>query len=259
MKICVCVKVVPREAVQLRLDPELRRLDRTGASEINPSDQYAIEEALLLRDRAAAEVVTVSMGPADGVESLRAGLAMGVDRAVVVADPLLEGSDLVVTSRVLAAVLAREAPDVIVFGSQAADGGGALLWAAVGERLGVPVLSGVRNVEVADGRVRATRQLADGEQVLEAPTPCVVALSGSVNTPRYPSFRCVVAAKRKEIALLATADLGLDPEACGWKGARTTVLGLAAPPARPTSGQVVQDDGQAAEWLFTFLAQRGMA
>ena len=258
-KICVCGKVVPREAVGLRLDPELHQLDRSIPSEINPPDAYAVEEALQIRDRIGAEVIAVSMGPANGVESLRTALAMGADRAMMVSDALLEGSDLVVTSRVLAAVLARETPDLVVFGSQSMDGGGAMLWAAVAERLGYPVLSAVRDVQLVGGMVRATRTASEADLVLEAPAPCVVALSGSVNTPRYPTFRDIVASKRKEIASLSTADLGLTPSLCGWEGARTKVLSVAAAPPRRSTGTIVQDDGRAAKWLFEFMAQRDLA
>ncbi len=258
MKICVCVKVVPREAVQMRIDPATGRLDRTGATDINAADQYAIEEALCIRDRAGAEVIMVSMGPAAGAESLRPGLAMGADRAILVTDPLLEGSDLVATSRVLTAVLVREQPDLTIFGSQSTDGGGAMLWAAVAERLGLPLLSGIRDIEVAEGRVRAIRQLLDGDVVLEAPLPCVAALSGFVNTPRYPTFRDVLAAKRKEIATLSVAQLGLAPRDCGTDGSRTRVLGLAAPPPRRAAGRIVRDEGHGAEWLLGFLTERGL-
>lgn len=258
MKICVCVKVVPREAVQMRIQPVTGRLDRSGATDINPSDQYAVEEALRIRDRAGGEVVLVSMGPQGGAESLRPGLAMGADRAVIVSDPLLEGSDLVVTSRVLATCLVREKPDLTVFGSQSADGGGAMLWAAVAERLGLPLLSGIRDIEVAEGRVRAVRQLLDGNVVLEASLPCVAALSGFVNTPRYPTFRDVLAAKRKEITTISAETLGLAPQDCGEAGSSTRVLALSAPPPRRAAGQVVRDEGHAAEWLLEYLVERGI-
>ncbi len=258
MKICVCVKIVPRDAVKLRIDPDTGRLDRTGATDINAADQYAIEEALRIRDRDGAEVVMVSMGPQDGAESLRPGLAMGADRAVLVSDALLEGSDLVVTSRVLATVLAREKPELTIFGSQATDGGGAMLWAAVAERLSMPLLSGIRDIELIDARARAVRQLLDGDVVLEAPLPCVAALSGYVNTPRYPTFRDVLAAKRKEITTVSVASLGLASRDCGTDGSGTRVLGLSAPPPRRAAGQVVRDEGNAAQWLLGYLTERGI-
>ena len=259
MRICVATKIVPRQAVQYRIDQGTHRLNRTGASELNPSDAYAVEEALAIRERAGeGEVVAVSMGPAAGAEGLRAALAMGVDRAVLAADPLLEGSDLVATSRVLAAVIAREAPGLVLFGSQSADGGGSLLWAAVAERLGLPVLSGVRDVRIVDSAVKATRTARAGDMVLLGSLPCVVALSGSVNVPRYPSFRDVLAAKRREIAIVPVAELGLAADACGTPGSRTKVLGLGAAPPRRGAGPIVEDDGHAAEWLYRFLVDRGV-
>jgi electron transfer flavoprotein beta subunit len=257
-KICVCVKVVPREAVQLRIDPGHLRLDRTGASEVNANDEHAVEEALRLRDETGGEVVVVCMGPADGAESLRSVLAMGADRAVLVADPLLEGSDLVATSRVLAAALGRETPDLVLLGAQASDGGGAMLWAAVAERLGYPALSGVCDVEFTDGNVSGSRRAADVELRLGAPCPCVVALSGAVNTPRYPAFRDVVAARRKEIAVLTAADLGVPPDACGAAGSRTRVIGLRAAPQRRAAGEIITDDGDGAARLLALLGQRGV-
>lgn len=259
MRICVLTKVVPRQAVELRLDPSSRRLDRTGASEISPGDLHAVEEALVIRERVGeAAVIVLAMGPADSAESLRTALAMGADRAVIAADPALAGSDLLGTSRVLAALVARESPDLVLLGSQSPDGGGAMLWAALAERLGWPLISGSRDVRVDGGAVRATRTTPEGELVFGANMPCVVALSGAVNQPRYPSFRDVLAAKRRDIALVSALDLGLDPAACGSAAARTSVLGLTIATATKESGPVIEDDGHGAEWLFRFLKERGV-
>ncbi len=258
MKIVVCVKAVPREAVRLRIDPDHLRLDRSGPGEVNANDEYAVEEALRLREAHEGEVVVVSMGPADAAESLRSALAMGADRAVLLADPLIAGSDIAPTSRILAAALEREAPDVVLFGAQSSDGGGALLWAAVAERLRYPVLSGVRDVEVAEGAAVGARYSSDAVLRLGAPLPCLISLSGAVNTPRYPTFRDVVAAKRKEITTLSTSDLGLSPEQCGMTGSRTRVRGLGDAPARRGAGEIVHDEGEGARWLLDFLTQRGL-
>lgn len=258
MRICVCIKVVPREAVQRRIDADALRLDRTGPSELDAIDLHTVEAALTLRDGSDAEVVAVSMGPASSAEGLRTALAMGVDRASLVADPLLEGSDLVATSRVLAAAVAHEEPDLVLFGAQSSDGGGAMLWAAVAERLRYPLLSGVRDIEVSEGRAMGVRIWSDRRVRLTAPLPCVVALSGAVNTPRYPSFRDVVAAKRKEIDIVGTSDLGIAAEECGTAGSRTRVLGLAPAPARRASGEIIEDEGNGAQWLFDTLTQRGL-
>lgn len=260
MKVCVCAKPVPREASGLRLDPASRRLDRSGPAELNPWDAHAIEAALVLREAHGGEVVLVAMGPADTAEALRPGLAMGADRAVLVADPRLAGSDLLATSRVLAAALAAEGPDITLFGSQTADGGGAMLWSAVAHRLDRPVLSGVRDVVVdGPGTLRATRAGLGGERVLMASLPCIAALSGAVNEPRYPSFRDVVAAKRKPIELRTIDDLGLDPATVGEPGAATRVLEMQAAVGRRASGVVRPDDGSGAAWLVAQLVERGVA
>jgi electron transfer flavoprotein beta subunit len=257
MKVCACVKVVPRAEAPLRLDLTTFRLDRTVASEVSPVDEFAIEEALLLRDALGGDVVAVSMTPESGVEALRHALALGADRAIAISDPLLEGSDLVVTARVLARVLQRESPDLVLFGSGAIDAGGAMLWSAVGELLGLPVVSGVRSVGVDDGRIRATRQTAGDEIELDAPIPSVVGLSGSVNAPHYPSFRDIVQARKKEIATITLEDLRLGPEASS-AAARTRVLSVSPRPPSEREPEVIEDGAGAADWLFRGLEGRGL-
>ncbi len=260
LRICVPTKIVPRAAVKARLDPATFRLDRSGASEMNPADAHAVEEALVVREAVGGgEVVAVAMGPAGGAEGLRAALAMGADRAVMAADPAFAGADVVATARVLAALIAQEAPGLVVFGALSADGGGAMLWAAVAEFLGQPLLSGARGIQVTDGRARVSRTTTDGVVVLEAPLPCVVALSGPVNAPRYPTFRDVLVARKREILLRSAADLGLDPAVCGSAGSRTEVLGVGAPPPGRKPGRIIEDDGHAAAWLYQLLTERGMA
>src|SRR5437868_12862077 len=141
MKIAVCVKQVP-EGTSLKLDPGTRRLDRSGEGTLNHFDANAVEEALRLKESAGdAEVVVVSVGPANAADALRKALAMGADRALHVSDDAVAGSDLVATSKVLAKALGRESPDLVLFGHQASDSDGAVLWAAVAQRLRRPVVS----------------------------------------------------------------------------------------------------------------------
>jgi electron transfer flavoprotein beta subunit len=257
MKICVCVKEVPPSSVALRLDPQSGRLVRSKGR-INGPDDHAIEQALQLRDRAGAgEVVVLSMGPAHAVDALRHGVAMGADRAVLVSDDALAGSDLLVTSRVLAAALERERPDLVLFGWEGTDSNGAMLWAAVGERLGLPVLSRVWELSVHDGGVRARRQMEYGFDVAEAPLPVAVALSGAINAPRYPSLKGVVASKRAPVETLTASDLGLEADAVGERGSRTRVLGVGRPPRR-APGLLIEDEADAAERLVEYLAARGI-
>src|SRR3954447_20189687 len=156
MKIAVCVKHVP--GGHLRIDPASKRLDRGGPGELNGVDKNAIEEAIKLKEAAGAEVVVVSMGPETAVESLRTARALGADRAVLVSDGAAVGSDMVATSKVLAAALERESADLVLFGQQTSDGGGSLLWAAVGDRLRLPFVSQAAELTVNDSTVRVTRQ-----------------------------------------------------------------------------------------------------
>src|SRR5919197_3917385 len=197
MRIAVCVKQVP-DAASRRLDPQTKRLDRSGEGALNAFDVNAVEEALRLKDATGeGEVVLLSMGPAKAQDALRKALAMGADRAVLVTDEDATGSDLVATSRVLAAVLERENADLVLFGQQSSDADGAVLWAAVGDRLRRPYISQVAELTVADGRVRGKRQTEFGYDLIEAPFPAVVAVSDAINEPRYPSLKGIMGAKKK--------------------------------------------------------------
>src|SRR6266550_5935282 len=153
MKIAVCAKHVPEATAQRRLDPQTKRLDRSGEGTLNQFDVHAVEEALKLRDASGdGEVVIVSLGPERALEAMRKALAMGADRVVLVSDEAAAGSDLVATSRILAAALAREEPDLVLFGQQASDSDGAVLWAAVADRLQQPLISQVAELTHEDGK-----------------------------------------------------------------------------------------------------------
>jgi electron transfer flavoprotein beta subunit len=248
MKVAVCVKQVPEGTK--RIDPGTKRLDRSGEGALNSFDAHAVEEALRIRDAAGGgEVVLVSMGPPKAADALRKALAMGADRAVLVTDDAAAGADLVGTSRVLAAVLEREAPELVLFGQQAADADGAVLWSAVAERLRRPVISQVAELTVADGTARGKRQTEFGYDVIEAPLPAVVAVSDAINEPRYPSLKGIMGAKSKPQETLALSDLGVDA------GAKTEVLALADPPPRGETRKL-EDDGNAAAQIVEFLDER---
>src|ERR671937_865083 len=220
MKIAVCVKQVP-EATSTRLDPASKRLDRSGEGALNHFDANAVEEALRLKGDGEGEVVVVSIGPEKAADSLRKALAMGADRAVLVSDERVAGSDLLATSRVLAAALAREQADLVLFGQQAEDADGAVLWAAVAERLRQPVVSQAAEVTLADGSVRVKRQTEFGYDVIDAPLPAVVAVSDAINEPRYPSLKGIMGAKKKPQESLSLGELGLDAGEVGEAGSKT--------------------------------------
>src|SRR6266540_289122 len=252
MKIAVCVKEVPDAAVHKRIDPKTKRLDRSGEGALNHFDTQAVEEALRLKEaQGEAEVVLVSFGPPSALDSLRKALAMGADRAVLVSDASGAGSDLVATSRALGAALQREEADIVLFGQQGSDSDGAVLWAAVAERLRVPVISQVAELEVGEGK----RQTEFGYDVIEAPLPAVVAVSDAINEPRYPSLKGIMGAKKKPQETMSLADLGVDEASVGEAGSRTTVLALVDPPARGDS-QKIEDDGSAAEQIVEFLSEK---
>jgi electron transfer flavoprotein beta subunit len=255
MKIAVCVKQVP-EGASKRIDPQTLRLDRSGEGALNGFDANAVEEALKLRDAGGeAEVVAVSLGPAKAAEALRKALAMGVDRAVLVSDEAAAGSDLVATSRALASALERESADLVLFGQQAADSDGAVLWAAVAERLRRPLISQAAELTVSDGTVTCKRQTEFGYDVIAAPLPAVVAVSDAINVPRYPSLKGIMGAKKKPQETISLADLGVEAERAGEAGSRTSVLALGEPPARGDSRKI-EDDGNAAQQIVEFLAEK---
>jgi len=255
VKIAVCVKQVPDATVHKRLDPATNRLDRSGEGALNPTDVNAVEEALRLKESAGGEVVLVSLGPAKAMDSLRKGLAMGADRAVLVSDAAAAGSDLVGTSRVLAAALAREAPDLVLFGQQSSDADGAVLWAAVSDRLRLPMVSQVAELTVEGGTLTGKRQTEFGYDVISAPLPAVVAVSDAINEPRYPSLKGIMGAKSKPQDVVALGELGVDSAEVGEAGSRTTVRSVAPPPGK--SDQVrIDDDGSAAEKIVEYLAAR---
>jgi electron transfer flavoprotein beta subunit len=253
MKIAVCVKHVPDG--RLRILPDSRRLDRSGPGELNDVDKNAIEEGLRIQAESGAELVVVSMGPEPAVDSLRTALALGADRAVLVSDPALAGSDLVATSKVLAKALEREDADLVLFGQQTADGGGGVLWAAVAERLHRPFVSQATVLAMRDATVRVTRQTEFGDDVIEMPLPAIVAVSDAINEPRYTSLKGRMGAKKKPLEILSIGDLGLVPTEVGGPGSFTEVLAIGEPPVRVNAIKV-EDDGGAAQFIVGFLADK---
>ena len=253
MKIAVCVKHVPEG--HSRLDPGTKRLDRSGEGALNHFDANAVEEALRLKGDSDTEVVVVSLGPQKAADSLRKALAMGADRAVLVTDEGAAGSDLVATSKVLAAALERESADLVLFGQQASDADGAVLWAAVAERLKRPVVSQAAELTVESGSLRVKRQTEFGYDVIESPLPAVVAVSDAINEPRYPSLKGIMGAKKKPQETVSVGDLGVAADDAGEAGSRTEVYALGEPPAR---GDIVkiEDDGSAAEKILQFLQEK---
>ena len=259
MKIAVCVKQVPDATVHKKIDPQTKRLDRSGEAALNPTDLNAVEEALRVKEAQQAgepgEVVLISLGPAKAVESLRKALAMGADRAVLISDEGAAGSDLLGTSRALAAALEREEADLVLFGQASSDGDGAVLWAAVADRLRRPLISQVAALTVDGNAISGKRQTEHGYDTISAPLPAIVAVSDAINEPRYPSLKGIMGAKTKPQETVSLADLGVDAGEAGEAAAKTTVRELGAPPARGDSVKF-EDDGSAAQKILDYVVEK---
>jgi electron transfer flavoprotein beta subunit len=256
MKIAVCVKEVPDAGPNRRIDPGTKRMDRSGDRSLNQYDLHAVEQALRLKEAVGdGEVVLISMGASRALDSIRKGLGMGADRAVLVSDEAAAGSDLVATTEVLAAAIKAESPDLVLFGQQATDGDGAVLWAAVADKLRMPVVSQISELEVEGGQATAKRQTEFGYDKIRAPLPAVLAVADSLNEPRYPSLKGIMGAKKKPQDVKSLADVGVDPGSTGEAGSRTTVLELGPPPSRGETIKI-EDDGSGAQKIIDFLVER---
>jgi electron transfer flavoprotein beta subunit len=254
VKIAVCVKEVPDATAARRIDPATKRLDRSGERTLNPFDGHAVEEALRLKEGAAgadSEVVVLSMGPETALRTLGKALSLGADRAVLVSDPSLAGADIWLTAKVLAAALEREAPDLVLFGQQAADSESYVMAAAVADRLERPLVTQVARLTLEGDRVRARRQTESGYDVIEAPLPVVLSVADSINETRYPSLKAIMGAKKKPQETLSAADLGI-----GDAAARTEVLALSSPPPKAGGARLEDEGGSSAEQIVAFLVAR---
>jgi electron transfer flavoprotein beta subunit len=256
MNIVVLVKQVPDTWSERRLRAEDGTLDRDAADAvINELDDYAIEEGLQLAEKHSGEVTIVSMGPEKAAEAIRKALSMGADKAVHVSDEALRGSDGLVTSAVLAKVLERTGFDLVILGSESTDARMGTLASMLAERLGVPQLSFASKVET-DGTAISIRRQADyGYDTVEASLPAVVSVVEKINEPRYPSFKGIMAAKKKPVETLGLADLGVETSQAGLAASATEVVSFAARPPR-AAGVVVTDEGDGGAKAAEFLAAR---
>jgi electron transfer flavoprotein beta subunit len=256
MNIVVCVKQVPDTAVERWLktgDGTLAREAPDGL--INELDEYAIEEGLKIAEAHGGEVTIVSMGPGKAAESVRKALSMGADRAVHVCDDALAGSDALATSLVLAEVLKRTGFDLVICGSESTDARTGVLPAMLAERLGVPQLTLASKVDIDGGVVTVRRVTGDGYAVVTGSLPAVVSVVEKINEPRYPSFKGIMAAKKKPVQTLSLADAGIDPGLVGLGNAATAVADFAARPPR-AAGVMVKDEGDGGAQVTRFLAER---
>ena len=254
MNIVVCVKQVPDTWAERTLREQDSRLDRASVDGvINELDEYAIEEGLRQAEAHQGGVTILSMGPEKASESIRKALSMGADKAVHLVDDALAGSDALGTSLALAAVLKRTGFDLVILGAESTDARMGVLAAMLAERLGVPQVSLARKVEIDGGTVTVQRQTDYGYDKVEASLPAVVSVVEKINEPRYPSFKGIMAAKKKPVETLTVADLGLDASQVGLGAAATEVVSFAPRPPRQ-AGTVVKDEGDGGAKAAEFLA-----
>jgi electron transfer flavoprotein beta subunit len=256
MNIVVCVKQVPDTWSERTLRESDSTLDRDAADAvINELDEFAIEEGLRLVEAHGGEVTILSMGPERATESIRKALSMGADKAVHLVDDALAGSDVLATSSALASVLTQIGFDLVILGSESTDARTGVLAAMLSERLGVPQLSYASKV-VIDGNSITINRLADyGYDTVIGSLPAVVSVVEKINEPRYPSFKGIMAAKKKPVQTMSVADAGIDPATVGLTNAASEVLSFAKRPPRQ-AGTIVADEGDGGSKAAEFLAER---
>jgi electron transfer flavoprotein beta subunit len=256
MNIVVCVKQVPDTAVERTLLPGSGLLDRQSPDGlINELDEYAIEEGLRIAEAHRGEVAVLSMGPDKAAESVRKALSMGADKAVHLTDDALAGSDALATSYAISQVLRQTSFDLVICGSESTDARTGVLPAMLAERLGVPQLTLAAKVDIDGASATIQRLSDDGYEVVTASLPAVISVVEKINEPRYPSFKGIMAAKKKPVQAMSLADAGIDPAQVGLDGSATEVADFAARPPRQ-AGVIVKDDGDGGTGIAAFLAER---
>jgi electron transfer flavoprotein beta subunit len=250
------VKYVPDAAGDRRFTEDLTT-DRDAVDGLlSELDEYAVEQALRIAEEAGdAEVTVVTVGPDDASDALRKALSMGAGKAVHVVDDDLHGTDVMGTSLVLAKAAEHTGYDLVVCGMASTDGSMGVLPAILAERLGVPQVTLLSELSVADGKVTGRRDGDAATERLQAALPAVVSVTDQSGEARYPSFKGIMAAKKKQVEELDLEDLGIEAAEVGLAGAWTTVASATERPPR-TAGEIVTDEGGGAKQLAAFLAER---
>lgn len=262
MNIVVCIKQVP-DTAEVKINPETGTLIREGVpSIINPFDEYAIEEALCLREKFRGKVTIITMGPPQAISALRQAVAMGADEAVLLSDRAFAGSDTWSTSYTLAAAIRKVgAVDIILCGKQAIDGDTGQVGPGIAVQLGITTLTYVSRIhrvepEPAPGVIEVERSLDEGREIVETRLPALLTVVKDINIPRLAAIADVRRAVRMPIPTWTAADLpGVDPRKLGLEGSPTRVVKIASPPVRATAAEMIPADSadQAASELVEKL------
>jgi electron transfer flavoprotein beta subunit len=260
VKICVLVKEVPDAAVEKRMDPNTKRLDRSGEKNLNPFDTHAIEAAMQIRESGAVEVdeiVAVTMGPESAFRALHKAVSLGADRSIHLTDEALAGSDVCATGYALARVLEAESPDLVLLGQQSDDGECYTIGAVVADHLKMPSLTQVIRIDIQDARLRCERQAEYGYDTVDVELPAVISVGDAINEPRYPSLKAIMGAKKKPLDTKSTGDVGIEADRVGEKGSRTEVLAINPPPEKEP-GEIIEDEdtNETVEKIIAWLEEK---
>jgi len=257
VRIICPVKRVPDTAADKHIDPDDHTVDRDRSDPVlNANDEWAIEEALQIAERTpGTEIIALCMGPDEAQTTVRKALSYGLDGAIQITDPALSGSDAAATARVLAAALADEEFDLVIMGNQSSDARTMLVPAMLAEYLGVPALTYVKDLQIDGNTFTAQRETATGHAIVRAEGPVVVSVVEAINEPRYPTFKGIMAAKKKPLDKRDLAAIGVSADDVGRDGSRTYILDINPRPPKE-AGRTVSDDGSGrvgaealADWL----------
>ncbi len=239
MKIVVCVKYVPDTAIKVKITPDGKAVNLADVSfVVNPYDEFAVEEAIRIKEKSGAEVIVLGAGAEKATAGLRTCLAMGADSGILVRDEALENADSFAIGTVLASVCRELNPDLILFGKHAIGVDNGQVPSVVAELCDLPQVSVVVKLEIADGRFRAEREIEGAREIVEGSLPAVITAQKDLNTPRYASLKGIMAAKKKTIAIRTPDSLGLTSQDLQ---PRLTIEEITLPPARPP-GRILTGD-----------------
>lgn len=257
MNVVVCVKQVP-DATNVRIDPKTNTLMRDGVESIaNPFDEYALEQALVLKDRLGATVTVISMGPPQATAVLKEALARGADRAYLVSSRAFGGADTLATAYTLALAIRKaldgKTPDLVLFGKQAIDGDTAQVGPGVSEFLGLPLVTYVRELTLEGRRFTARTTMDDGDHIIEGELPAVMTVLKEASEPRFASLAGAMAANRATITVLDEKALSADPRQIGLDGSPTKVVQIFPPPVKGGGKKLDWNSGAALPALMEAL------
>ncbi|MCS7080321.1 MAG: electron transfer flavoprotein subunit beta/FixA family protein [Chloracidobacterium sp.] len=251
MKIAVCIKAVPETDTRIKIAADGRSIDRTGVKFIiSPYDEFALEEAVRLKEAKGGQVIALSLGGDEVPNLLREALARGADEAMHITDAGVAVDDPLCVGKTLAAALKTITPDIVFFGKHGVGGDHQQVHTIVAEKLGWPQVTVVTKLEVSDGRLRAEREIEGGVEVIETMLPAVIAAQKGLNEPRYPKLQSIMQAKKKPLATKTFADFGLTPSDVGPEAAGLMIMALRLPPPRQAGRKITGDpDQQVSELL----------